>query len=233
MRDGMRNIAVIGASGAIGSAFARLLSQRYPEASLHAFSRSSRHRIDYASEESIAAAADLCSRNEPLDLVIVATGLLHDADVIPERSLKDLSAGNLRRLFEANAITPAIVAKHFLPRLGRDRASVFAALSARVGSISDNRLGGWYSYRASKSALNMIIRNSAIEVGRRNKQAIVVGLHPGTVDSDLSRPFQGGVPDGRLFAPECSVRKLLDVLESLTPGHSGRCIAWDGSEILP
>ena len=111
--------------------------------------------------------------------------------------------------------------------------SIFAALSARVGSISDNQLGGWYSYRASKAALNMIIKNIAIEISRVNKKAIIVGLHPGTVDSNLSKPFQGNVPYGKLFTPEYSTQKLVEVLKSLTSKQSGKCFAWDGKEILP
>ena len=111
--------------------------------------------------------------------------------------------------------------------------SIFAALSARVGSISDNQLGGWYAYRASKAALNMIIKTAAIEVRRRNPHAIVVGLHPGTVDSDLSKPFQGNVPEGKLFTPDFAAGKLLTVLEGLAPAQTGRCFGWDGEEILP
>lgn len=233
MKAGMRNMAVIGASGALGGAFAKLLCERHPGARLHAFSRKGVHRIDYADEQSILAAAELCSREKPLDLVIVASGFLHDAYTVPEKSLRELSARNMRRLFEANAIAPALVAKHFLPRLDRQGPSVFAALSARVGSISDNRIGGWHSYRASKSALNMIVRNAAIETARHNKQAVVVALHPGTVDSDLSRPYQSGVPEGGLFEPEHAARRLIDVLERLTPDQSGKCFAWDGCEIPP
>jgi NAD(P)-dependent dehydrogenase (short-subunit alcohol dehydrogenase family) len=109
-----------------------------------------------------------------------------------------------------------LVAKHFLPKLNRENLSVFTALSARVGSISDNQLGGWYAYRASKAALNMVIKNAAIEIGRRNNKVIIVGLHPRTVDSNLSRPFQGNVPDGKLFTPKYSVQKLLEILSTLT-----------------
>lgn len=228
-----QNIAVIGASGAIGSAFIKLLSEKYPNAGLHAFSRSGEHRIDYSSEESFAAAADTASKDRPLDMVIVANGMLQDGDIIPEKSLRELSAEKFQRVFEANTITPALVAKYFLPKLNKNQTSIFAALSARVGSISDNRLGGWYAYRASKAALNMIIKNAAIEIGKRNEHAIIVGLHPGTVDSNLSKPFQGNVPDGKLFTPEYSAQKLLCVLEKLTPDHSGKCFAWDGEEISP
>jgi len=231
-----QNIAIIGASGAIGSAFVTLVSKKYPNASLYAFSRKAQqgiHPIDYSSEESIAAAAELASKYLPLDLVIIANGILHDGNMMPEKSLKELSAENFHHVFEVNTITPALIAKYFLPKLNKEKSSIFAALSARVGSISDNKLGGWYAYRASKSALNMIIKNAAIEIGRQNKQAIIVGLHPGTVDSSLSKPFQNRVPDKKLFTSEYSTRKLLDVLEHLTPEQTGQCFAWDGGSILP
>ena len=236
------NIAIIGSSGALGGAFIRRLSATYPDAAIHAFSRNPPqqtisnvvyHAINYQDEAAIERAASLASAAKPIDRVIVANGILHDGELMPEKSLGDLSAEKFHRLFEVNTILPALVAKYFLPKLNRNSPSIFAALSARVGSISDNRLGGWYAYRASKAALNMIIKNAAIEVGRRNKQAIVVSLHPGTVDSNLSKPFQGNVADGMLFTPEFSVRKLLQVLESLTPEQSGKCFAWDGKEIAP
>lgn len=228
-----KNIAVIGASGAIGTAFTKLLSKKYPHATLHAFSRNSKNYIDYANEESIAYAADIASRNNPLDIVITTNGILHNESIMPEKSLKDLSAAKFHFLFEVNTIIPALIAKYFLPRLNRDYPSRFAVLSARVGSISDNQLGGWYSYRVSKVALNMIIKNVAIEVARRNKQAVIVGLHPGTVDSFLSKPFQSNVPDSKLFTAEYSVLKMLNVLENLKSDQSGKCFAWDGHEIKP
>ena len=227
------NIAVIGASGAIGGACVRRLVERYPAAHVHAFARDAELSIDYDDEASIAAAAELAAQAGPLDLVLVATGMLHSGNTLPEKSLRDLSADKFARIFAANTITPALIAKHFLPRLNRERPAVFAAISARVGSISDNQLGGWYAYRASKAALNMVIKNAAIEMSRRNKKAIVVGLHPGTVDSPLSKPFQANVAAGKLFTPEYSAQKLVQVLEKLTPAHSGQCLAWDGEVIAP
>ena len=227
------NIAIIGASGAIGGACARRLAERFPTARIHRFARDSEPRVDYHDEATIAAAAELAAGAGPLDLVLVTTGVLHAGDTQPEKSLRDLSADKFAHIFAANTITPALVAKHFLPRLNRERPAVFAAISARVGSISDNKLGGWYAYRASKAALNMIIKNAAIELSRRNKQAIVVGLHPGTVDSPLSQPFQGNVAAGKLFTPEYSAQKLVQVLEEVTPAHSGQCLAWDGEVIAP
>lgn len=228
-----KNIAIIGSSGAIGGAFKKILTEKYPDASIFAFSQSRDNHINYNEEESIAIAAEISSRNGPLDMVIVSTGILHKSELMPEKSLKELSAEKFRYIFEANTIVPALVAKYFLPKLNRDSLSIFAALSARVGSISDNKLGGWYAYRASKAALNMVIKTAAIEARQKNKQSVVVTLHPGTVDSNLSKPFQSSVPAKKLFTPEYSAKKLLDVLGNLTPEHSGKCFAWNGEEIAP
>lgn len=242
MKLPVKNIAVIGCSGAIGRALIEQLSLIQKVTCLHAFSRThpthplpgvTYCQIDYRDEESIACCAQLASRDMPLDRVIVATGILHEKALDPEKALRDMSQDKFLRLFEVNTILPALIAKHFLPHLNQETRSIFAALSARVGSISDNRLGGWYAYRASKAALNMVIKTCAIEMGRKNKNAIVVGLHPGTVDSPLSKPFQGNVPKEKLFTPEYSAKKLLEVLDKLTPEQSGRCFAWDRKEIDP
>ena len=238
----VNNISILGGSGAIGSSFTLQLSFSYPNATINVFSRQQPEKmlpnviynsINYQDETSIEESALIASKDKPLDMVIIATGILHDSKLMPEKSLKDLSAEKLQRLFEVNTIVPLLIAKHFLPKLNRETRSIFATLSARVGSISDNQLGGWYSYRASKAALNMVIKNIAIEISRINKKAIIVGLHPGTVDSNLSKPFQGNVPYGKLFTPEYSTQKLVEVLKSLTSKQSGKCFAWDGKEILP
>lgn len=237
-----KNIVVIGGSGAIGNALLKQLIVSQAEAKIHVFSshkittstqRVSYHQIDYKDEMSIVDAATIVGNDSPLDLVLVTTGILHEQNITPEKSIRDLSAEKFQYLFAANTIFPALVAKHFLFKLNKNKRAVFAALSARIGSITDNHLGGWYAYRASKAALNMIIKNAAIEIGRLNKQAIVVGLHPGTVDSKLSKPFQAHVPEGKLFTPEYSAHKLLDVIDNLTFCDSGKCIAWNGQEILP
>jgi len=227
------NIVVIGSSGSIGRAIADEFASRFPSAHLHRVSRHGDVKIDYEDEQSIESAAKVCAEMGPLDLVIVANGILHTDDFMPERSLRELSAEKFHSVFQANAITPALIAKHFIPKLSRENRSVFAALSARVGSISDNRLGGWYAYRASKTALNMIIKNAAIEHSRRCKRSIIVGLHPGTVDSSLSKPFQKNVAENKLFTPQYSAQKLIDVLDELTPEQTGKCFAWDGQEVLP
>lgn len=228
---------VIGASGGVGGALVQAIVACGRFAEVHAMSRGGLAApdgalpspIDLADEASIAAAMTrpvLAPR-----LVIVASGLLHAPDVSPEKALRSLDPAAMARLFAVNTIGPALVAKHALPRFGREDRAVFAALSARVGSISDNRLGGWHGYRASKAALNMLIATMAIELARTRPQALCVGLHPGTVDTGLSRPFQGGVPPGRLFTPAESAAHLLRVLDRLTPADSGGVFAWDGSKI--
>jgi NAD(P)-dependent dehydrogenase (short-subunit alcohol dehydrogenase family) len=164
-------------------------------------------------------------------VVIVATGLLHAEGRGPEKALRDLDPIWLAKVHAVNAIGPALVAKHFLPIMPNSGRTVFAVLSARVGSIADNRLGGWYGYRASKAALNMLVRSLAIEERRRNSRAIVAGLHPGTVDTALSRPFQGNVQPGRLFDPERAALQLLDVIEDLKPTDSGNLFDFEGTEI--
>ncbi|CUI00178.1 SDR family NAD(P)-dependent oxidoreductase [Leisingera aquaemixtae] len=238
----MRNIVVSGGSGAIGSAFVDALARKYPQARIHSLSRSPdarvpegvhRLQVDYLDEDSLQAAAEQAGKAGAVDLMILAGGILHQGDMMPEKSLRELSAEKLLALFTANTVVPALTAKHFLPLLPRARRGVFAALSARVGSISDNHLGGWYSYRASKAALNMIIRNAAIEIRRRNPQAIAAGLHPGTVESGLSQPFLRNVAPEKRFSPQYAVSRMLDVIAALTPDDSGQCFAWDGSLIEP
>lgn len=234
---GMR-CAVFGASGGIGRALADLLAARKDVAEVHALARRTipagtkvrPHRFDLEDEDSIARA---CGEiGAPLDLVIVATGrLVRDNGDGPEKSWRVISRDGMAELFAINAIGPAVIARHTLPLLRREGRPVFAAISARVGSISDNRLGGWHSYRASKAALNMLVRNFAIELARTNPSATAITLHPGTVDTPLSRPFQRSVPADRLFSPEQSAAHLLAVIDRLTPADSGQLFAWDGSAI--
>jgi len=157
--------------------------------------------------------------------------VLHDDGLRPEKSWRHLDADALARSYEVNAIGPALVAKHLLPRLRRDHKAVFAAMSARVGSIEDNRIGGWYAYRASKAALNQILRTLAIELGRRWPEAVCVGLHPGTTDTALSAPFQANVPAGKLFTPTFVAERLLTVVDDLDASASGGLYAWDGARI--
>ncbi|WP_133365001.1 SDR family NAD(P)-dependent oxidoreductase [Qipengyuania sediminis] len=229
-----RHGAVFGASGGIGGALvAELAGLGWRVA---AGSRGGRRvegaascfAFDLADEASIAAAA---ARLDPTtSLVVVATGaLVLPGERGPERSLRQLDAEALADAFRLNTIGPAMIAKHVLPRLPRARRSVFAALGARVGSIGDNRLGGWHGYRASKAALAMLIRNFAIEMARTHPQAIIVGLHPGTVATPLSAPFVK--PGAAVFSPADAARQLVEVLSALTPAQSGRVIDWAGKSV--
>ncbi len=236
------HIAIIGGSGTIGKAITKQLAKSQPHGKIYTFSRNppevisesiTPYAINYEDEQSIKDAALIASKEAQLDLVMVTTGILHDSEVMPEKSLQELSSEKFQKLFSINTILPALVAKHFVPKLNKKNNSVFAAISARLGSISDNYLGGWYAYRASKAALNMIIRNAAIETGRKNKQATIVGIHPGTVDSPLSKPFQQNIAKKSLFTADDSAEKILAVLHNLAPKDSGKCFAWDGKEIKP
>lgn len=224
---------VIGASGGIGAAFEAALIEEGAFDVVHGFARSRTGalHLDLLDEPSIAAAAAHVAQGPAPTLVIVATGLLHAGDRGPEKALRDLDPAWLAQVYAVNAIGPALVAKHFLPIMPRSGRTVFAALSARVGSITDNRLGGWHGYRASKAALNMLVRNLSIEERRRNDRAIVVALHPGTVDTALSRPFQGNVQAGRLFDAERAALQLLDVIEELKVADSGKLFDFEGTEI--
>lgn len=225
-----RSAVVIGARGGIGAALVEALREEGGHAAVHAFARP---ELDILDEASIAAAAAKVAAGPPPGLVIVATGLLHAGDRGPEKSLKELDAAWLSTTLAVNAIGPALVAKHFLPLLPKGERGVFAALSARVGSISDNRLGGWYGYRAGKAALNQLIRTLSIEMKRLNDRAIVVGLHPGTVDTSLSKPFQKNVSAGQLFDAGRAAVQLLDVIDGLGVKDSGNLIAWDGATVTP
>lgn len=226
---------IIGASGGIGGALADAIEEEGSVARVHRFARSATGtaRVDLLDEGSIAAAAARVAEAGAPTLVIVATGILHDTAHGPEKALKELDPAWLAEVYAINAIGPALIAKHFLPIMPRTGRTVFAALSARVGSISDNRLGGWLGYRASKAALNMMLRTIAIEERRRNPSSIVVGLHPGTVDTPLSKPFQGNVTPGHLFDSARAAVQLLDVIDALRPPDSGKIFGWDGTEILP
>ena len=231
---------VVGSTGGIGGALVDHLAASERVAAVHALSRTGASHpsrkvrnltFDFTDEGSIVAAAQALDEVGPLDLVIIATGLLQGEGIAPEKTVRHLTLEGMRKSFEINVFGPALTAKHFAPLLRRDGKAVLAALSARVGSISDNRLGGWYSYRASKAALNMMLKTLSIEVGRRFKNQVIVGLHPGTVDTDLSKPFQGNVPDGKLFTPEFSAGKLLEVVDRVGPQDSGGLFAWDGEPI--
>lgn len=224
---------IVGASGGIGAALETALIEEGAFDVVHGFARSRRgaQHLDLLQEDSIAAAAAHVAQGPPVTMVMVATGLLHLSPRGPEKALRELDPDWMAECYAVNGIGPALVAKHFLPIMPQSQRTVFAALSARVGSISDNSLGGWHAYRASKAALNMLMRNVAIEEKRRNDRAIVVTLHPGTVDTALSKPFQGNVPAGRLLDPERAALQLLDVIDELKVSDSGKLLDYEGKEI--
>ena len=237
-----KRACVLGASGGIGAALVEALATSGDFETIYAGSRrdiAARHAMvdrfafDFADEATLAAASQRIAAEGPLDLVVVASGLLHRGTHIrPEKSYQQLDPAMMAEVFAVNTIGPAIAAKHFLPLLHPGRRSVIAFLSARVGSIGDNRLGGWHSYRASKAALNSLVRCYSIEMRTRNSQAIAVALHPGTVDTRLSMPFQRNVPADQLFLAEQSAAHLLKVIEGLTPADSGGFFAWKGDPVI-
>ena len=242
MKNYFENIAIIGSSGAIGNSFVNIFEKNDEIKSIYSFSRNPidfkshkvfSYEINFEDEKVIENASLIASKEKPIDLVIVASGILSGSDFRPEKSLKELSYEKFNQLFLTNTIGPALIAKYFLPKLNKNKTSVFAALSARVGSISDNYLGGWYSYRASKSALNMIVKNASIESSRSNKNSIVIALHPGTVDSKLSKSFQKSINKDKIFTPDYSVQRLTDIIYKLQKIDTGKIFAWDGKEILP
>ena len=236
----MSAAVVFGASGGIGRALTEALAASGRFERIHAGGRQlpgdlppgvEPFAFDLGDEASIAEAARAIGG--PVEFVLIASGVLQDLDraIAPEKSFRAIDAGSMAQVLAINTIGPALIAKHFLPLLPRDRRAVFAALSAKVGSIADNRLGGWHSYRASKAALNMLVANFAIELKRSHPQVVVAALHPGTVDTALSLPFQRGVSPEKLFTPDVAAAHLLTVLDALTPADSGGLFAWDGTRL--
>ena len=242
-------VAIVGASGGIGQAIVNELLQSGIVDTLYACGRSplpvSEYTrdassiinvpLDFADADSIEqAASNIKAQGKGLDIVLVTTGILHtEAGLKPEKSVSQLSLENFTESMLVNALGPALIAKYFLSLINKTQLTFFGALSARVGSISDNSLGGWHSYRASKAALNMLLKNVAIEYKRKLPKLIVAGLHPGTVATDLSAPFQKNVPKHTLFTPAYSAKHLLAVIDTLSYDDSGQCFAWDGQVILP
>ena len=218
---------VVGAGGAIGSAFVKQLRDDPRCASVMGLHRGSTPAIDVSEPSSIAAAAATLRDAAPLHLVLVATGVLHGDGFAPEKRLADLDASAMEQVLRINVIGPAMVLRHFTPLLDRQRA-VMAMLSARVGSVGDNRLGGWASYRTSKAALNMLLKTASIELRRTNPAAVLAALHPGTVRSPLSRPFRGDVIGSD---PQQAAAAMLQALDALSAEDSGAFIAYDGRPI--
>ncbi len=225
--QGLRAV-VLGASGAIGSALVRLLRTDARFAEVMALSRSSDPAFTLESESSIAACAQHAGQGGALHWVVDATGALEIDGHGPEKRLGALSAATLLRAFEVNAVGPALIMKHFIPLLGSDQPTVFATLSARVGSIEDNHKGGWYGYRAAKAARNMLLQSAAIEAHRRLPQAVFAALQPGTVRSPLSQAF---VAPADALAPEESASQLYAVLQTLRPTGRAQFVDYRGATI--
>ena len=219
---------VLGASGALGGALAAQLRDDPRCATVLALGRSSTPAVDFNAPATLDEAAHSLATHGPWNLVLVATGMLHGPTGTPEKRLAGLHAEHMAASFAVNTIGPALALAHFAPQLAQGERSVVAVLSAKVGSIGDNRLGGWYSYRASKAALNMVVKTAAIELARTHPQAVVAALHPGTVDSALSAPFRGT----KIWRPaRDAAHDLLAVIDGLQPHDSGGFWAYDGQRL--
>ena len=244
------NALVTGASQGIGLGFIQYLLQQNGFNKIYGTYRSPNsaekllnleqqfnHRLvclpmDLTQEEQIAAGIDrIKTEVNQLHWVINCVGILHTDTMQPEKSLRQINAENLIQYFQTNSIGGILLAKHLMPLFKHDQPSIFANISAKIGSIGDNRLGGWYGYRASKAALNMLMRTVSIEYRRKVPNNIVVVLHPGTTDTRLSQPFQRNVPPEKLFSVERTVSQLMTVMMQLTPEESGEFFSWDGCRL--
>jgi NAD(P)-dependent dehydrogenase (short-subunit alcohol dehydrogenase family) len=241
---------VVGASRGIGGALVRALldrveitqvfgASRDPMASpeLLAVHRGNPSRfqpvqLDVTDEKSIRRAVEeVRERTDRIHLLLVTAGILHGEGIAPEKRLEAVDPAALQRSFAVNSIGPLLIGKHFWRLLRHHDRAVFGSLSARVRSIGDNRAGGWYGYRASKAAQNMVMKTLSIELGRRAPNLICVSLHPGTVETHLSAPFGQGTPADKRFSPDLAARQLLTVIDRLGPEDSGAFIGWDGQPI--
>lgn len=238
---------VVGASQGIGLEFVRQLLKTYPTGTIFAAYRELPSKdlaalavqyparlillpMDITDEAEVAAGIEKVRQStRQLHLVLYCVGVLHQEELQPEKSLQQIQSEHLLRYFQVNSVGAVLLAKHVVPLLKHGDRSVFAAISAKVGSIGDNQLGGWYGYRASKAALNMLMRTTAIEYRRKSPNTLVVMLHPGTTDTRLSKPFQRNVPPDKLFAVERTVTQLLQVIDQLQPDQTGQFFSWDGS----
>ncbi|MFE4105493.1 SDR family NAD(P)-dependent oxidoreductase [Almyronema epifaneia] len=251
MFDGLEqiNALVVGASQGIGLGFVKqLLSQpqvstlyatyRQPQTAPHLMAlaagsdRLKLLQIDVTQENQIVAGIQQIQQHtRQLHWVINCVGILHEDSLHPEKALRQVDPEQLLRYFQVNSLPTVLLAKHLLPLLKHSDRSLFAAISAKIGSIGDNRLGGWYGYRASKAALNMLMKTAAIEYSRKSPQTILTVLHPGTTDTKLSQPFQQNVAPEKLFTVDRTVTQLIEVMRQLSPADSGEFFSWDGSRL--
>jgi NAD(P)-dependent dehydrogenase (short-subunit alcohol dehydrogenase family) len=232
------NIVITGASGGLGNAFIEALAKRQAvgriTATCHQHVSGFKHpkvswqQLNLTDE---AAIRRWSLQLDEIDWLINAAGVLHTATQGPEKTVRQLDPAFFLESISVNALPTLLLAKHLHDKFRHGRPALFASISARVGSIEDNRLGGWYSYRASKAALNMSLKTLAIEWRRVLPNVAVVALHPGTTDTALSKPFQRNVPHGQLFSPEYSVECMLNVLDKLEPAHTGEFLAFDGERL--
>ncbi len=230
------NVIIFGGGGGIGAALIKEVRARFPQATVFATWHSTQpdvsdvhwSRVDVTDEAQISAFAEGIG---DVTWIVNAVGMLHTQDLQPEKSIKELDPAFFSHNLNVNVLPTLLIAKHFMKHLRHGQPSVYATVSARVGSITDNRLGGWYSYRCSKAALNMAIKNISLEYKRVLPAVCVTALHPGTTDTELSAPFQARVPQGKLFPTAKTAAFLVDRLEALTPADTGQFLAYDGSEI--
>ena len=243
------NVLIVGASQGIGLGFVRSLLEQNNTQQIFATYRNAdtatellaletEHshlrclQVDVTQETQIAAAVKQIQASvKQLHLAIYCVGVLHEGELSPEKSLRQINSENLVYSFQVNSVGAVLFAKHLMPLFKKTDKSIFAAISAKVGSIGDNRLGGWYGYRASKAALNMFLKTTAIEYSRRCPKTIVVALHPGTTDTRLSQPFQKNVPEGKLFPVTKTVNLLSQVISGLEQKDSGEFFSWDGTRL--
>ncbi len=243
------NVLVVGANGGIGLGFVKALlnddsiqtlfaTYRSPESAEELLSLEAESpqlkclKLDITEEEQVVQAIAQISAAVPnLHWVINCVGILHEGDLQPEKSLRQINADQLMRYFQVNSIGAVLLAKHLMPLFKHGDRSVFATVSAKIGSIEDNYLGGWYGYRASKAALNMLMKTTSIEYSRRCPKTIITLLHPGTTDTQLSKPFQRNVPADKLFSVERTVSQLMDIIQNLTFKDNGSFFSWDGSPL--
>ncbi|CAM2938573.1 SDR family oxidoreductase [Vibrio neptunius] len=232
-------VLILGGNGGIGHAICRNLVQHYPGMEVHATYRKHQpikaaesiiwHQLDVTNEAQVES---LAGEIESVDWIVNAVGVLHDECHGPEKNLKSFDPDFYIKNIMHNALPTMLIAKHFQRSLKQSQQPKFATISAKVGSISDNHLGGWYSYRSSKAALNMLLKTLSIEWGRTMPKACVLSLHPGTTDTALSKPFQTNVPEGKLFAPDRVAEDLVKIIAEATPDSSGRFLSYNG-ETLP
>lgn len=244
------NILIVGASRGIGLGFVQQLINKIEVAQIFATYRQSASATSLLSLESQAKGKLMClpiditleeqiaegvnkiqSRVNQIHLVINCVGILHEGELKPSKSLRQVTPEHLMRYFQVNSIGSVLLAKHLIPLFRHNQPSVFASISAKIGSIGDNQLGGWYGYRASKAAQNMLMRTVAIEYSRISPKTIVVTLHPGTTDTDLSKPFHKNIPPEKIFSVERTVKQLLTIIDNLTENDSGQFFSWDGTRL--